>query len=163
MVLTDIFLVVLVTSVVATLVVEDKIPWYNLSFSLVFLMVIITIIYAFKQNTFYSFARLQSGYQSAAFWILFLPMTLLLQKLPIKILGKMKNVGSFSYALYVIHFPLLISIYHIVPLDNINTIHIFVWVTNIVAVVCSLLLAWFLECYVHIKIAKQLKDQLQLL
>lgn len=161
-VLPDIFLVVMVTSVVSALIVEHKMRWYNLTFMGIFVIEVTTIIYALRQNTFYTLEGSRFGYQSAALLILILPLSLLFFKMPINFIRKMTNIGSFSYALYVIHFPILVVTYRLVILDNVNTM-LFFWVANAVAAIFSLLLAWFLECYLHVKIAKHLKKQFQLI
>ncbi|MEH1820665.1 MAG: acyltransferase [Nostoc sp.] len=160
-VLPDILLTTLVTSIVAALIVERKLYWYNLSFFMIFLIEVITVAYAWQQHTFDSLEGLQFGYQSVGFFILLLPFTLLLRKIPINWFKKLTNIASFSYALYVIHHPLIIIVYRLLKLNDVHTMFL-VWTINIVAAVLSLSLAWFLECYLHVKIAKKLKIQFQL-
>jgi|GEM_PF-1283395 len=155
----SIFLSVLITTLIASLIVETKIItfWYRLSITLVFLSVIFALIYGWRQNTFYDSNEL-TGYQIGGFLILILPLTLFLRKIPVNFLRKISYIGSFSYALYIVHYPIIRIIYRLFSnLSNNGQNVLFDWIANLCAVVLAVLTAWILECWLHIMIAKKLK------
>lgn len=160
-VLTDTISVVLVTSIVAALIIDRQIYGYKLSLAIISLIVIMTISYSLYKGTFYSSEGRLFGYQLAAFFLVVLPLTFLFNKVPISTLSRLSGIGSLSYGLYVIHAPIEFFVYPLVPLHNSLTM-VYFWMAGLAIAVVSLSAAWFLECYLHVRIARKLKLRLKL-
>lgn len=149
-VISDVASLGLVSSLVAT-TIECNIPRFGFSFILVFVATLVSVGFGLYKNLIYSIF----SYQLEAFFLLCLPVAFFSKK-PTNILVKMADVGSFSYALYVIHLPIRSFVNRQVSLDKPLTM-IYFLLASLVIIILSLSGAWFLECYLHPKIAKKLK------
>jgi peptidoglycan/LPS O-acetylase OafA/YrhL len=147
----DVILLGLLNSIVAA-TIGYKFPGYTLSFVVTFLSTLSAVGYSLYKGTIHSL----SGYELASFFLLLLPFTFLFKRLPINSLMKLTGIGSLSYALYVLHFPLQIFIYRQVSPESTLAI-VYFWVASSVIATLSFAGAWFLECYLHPKIASKLR------
>ncbi len=152
-----------VTSFVAKLITRKKIPLFKISSFILLLLSIATLFYGWKKSILHSDFVFRNGYLATMILLLILPLTLWLKKVPVTILKKLSYLGSISYALYAIHYPILIQFNHLSTLGTkglVNPLALLLF--NLLGGLVSIFLAWLLECHLQIKIAKNLKSALGL-
>ncbi len=148
----------LVTSFVASLVTKKKIPLLKISSFILLILIVAALFYGWKKSALYPDFVFRNGYWATFILLLILPLTLLLKKVPVRMLKKMSYLGAISYALYAIHYPILIMFNYLSTLGNKNLVCPFVLLLfNLLGGLVSILLAWLLECHIQPRIAKNLK------
>ncbi len=160
--------VIPLTSVVASLITKKIIPLYNFSLLFLLILCISTFIYHFQHKT-NLLKIVENGNPAKISIILTVILTVLfflsflLRNIPIRFFKTTSYIGNFSYALYVIHFPILVFLNHINITFNPKSSNILcILLLNALGVILSISLAYFLESIVHVKIAKVLKKSLNL-
>ena len=98
--------------------------------------------------------------QRLAVLLLLLSIAFFIKNVPVEFFKKISYLGSFSYALYVIHYPILDFLNHLSIASHSKLINIlFVLLINALGALISITLDWFLECIIHVRIAKVLKKR----
>jgi peptidoglycan/LPS O-acetylase OafA/YrhL len=98
--------------------------------------------------------------QKLAVLLLLLFIDFFIKNVPVEFFKKISYLGSFSYALYVIHYPILDFLNHLSIGSDSKLINILlVLLINALGALISITLAWFLECIIHVRIAKVLKKR----
>ncbi len=161
-VLTCALLVVILTAVVASLITNKTIPFYRFSVFFLLSLILVSYIYHFWQAKNFSFLS-NHHTQSLSILVLLFLFSFLIKKVPVVFFEKISYLGSFSYALYVVHYPIVNFLNHIPISVNSKLVSILcILLLNALGAILSISLAYFLESVVHIKIAKVLKKSLNL-
>lgn len=145
----DVILSGLITSIVGACL-GCKTPGYRLSFSLAILGTLPMITYGIHKGFINTI-----NYQLAVICLAIIPLGFLFKGISINSLKYFRSLGDISYALYVIHYPIQVFIHRKIQLAN-QEASLF-WYANLVIAILALTGAWFLECYIHPKVSKQLK------
>jgi peptidoglycan/LPS O-acetylase OafA/YrhL len=102
-------------------------------------------------------ATMQS-YQMALIFLILTPIcTFLFRNICLDYLSKVSFLGSISYGLYVVHNPMIGFVYKLIPTSRSG---VMLGVSFILICVVSTMLAWFLEHYLHPRIANELRKYL---
>ena len=95
--------------------------------------------------------------------LVILSLSFFLRDIPVLFFKKLTFIGSFSYALYLVHYPILCLVNRLATIENIKSKLPFSLLTlTIIAIFISIFLAWFLECRLQMKIAKNLKSYFEI-
>jgi len=154
-------LTVPLSALVASLITKKNIPFYNISLIFLLTLSLSTFCYHFlHDNNLLLMFRNSEELQRLAVLLLLLSIAFFVRNVPVEFFKKISYLGSFSYALYVIHYPILDFLNHLSIASHSKLINIlFVLLINALGALISITLAWFLECIIHVRIAKVLKKR----
>ena len=154
-------LTVPLSALVASLITKKNIPFYKISLIFLLIFSLSTFCYHFlhEKNLSVIFVNAKAP-QRLAVLLLLLSIAFFIKNVPVEFFKKISYLGSFSYALYVIHYPILDFLNHLSIASHSKLINIlFVLLINALGALISITLAWFLECIIHVRIAKVLKKR----
>lgn len=143
------------TQLVASLITRKKIPLFKISSFILLVFVIAAVFYGWQKNALYADFVFRNGYWAALILLLVLPLTFWLKRVPVTILKKWSYLGSISYALYAVHYPILILFNNLSSMVSKFPLSLLVF--NLIGASISILIAWLLECQMQPKVAKYLK------
>jgi peptidoglycan/LPS O-acetylase OafA/YrhL len=143
------------TQLVASLITKKKVPLFKISSLILLILVIADIFYGWKKSQLDTDFFFRFGYCAAFISLLMLPVTLWFKRVPVTILKKWSYLGSISYALYAVHFPILILFNNLSSMVSKFPLRLLVF--NLIGASISILIAWLLECQMQPKVAKYLK------
>ncbi len=156
-VFTDVIFSALAISIVASLITKKKTPFYLISFVLISLIRLGISIYAKSYHIYID------NFTHSLWGLVILSLSFFLRDIPVLFFKKLTFIGSFSYALYLVHYPILCLVNRLATIENIKSKLPFSLLTlTIIAIFISIFLAWFLECRLQMKIAKNLKSYFEI-
>ena len=158
-VLTCALLVISLTSVVGSLITSKRIPFYDISLIFLLITSLFTYFYHFWQTESFTSIFLSSQHvQRLTILLVLFLISFSIKNVPVVFFEKISYLGSFSYALYVVHYP-IVSFFNQIPISfNSKLVNILILLLlNFLGAFISIALAWVLECVIHVRIAKNLK------
>jgi peptidoglycan/LPS O-acetylase OafA/YrhL len=147
----------LALSIVGSLIIKTRIPFYIAS--LIFIVFVRVSLLVYRLLTDHS--HIQSNnflIYSVLGLVILLPLSFLIKNVPIKFLKKISYFGSFSYALYVIHYPIVFWFNSLSLTNSLLIRPLFLpLIIFVFPLLFSILISWFLECRLQPIISKKLK------
>jgi len=147
----------LALSIVGSLITRTRIPFYIASLIFIVFVRVSLLVYGLLTD--------HSHIQSNSFLIysvlglaILLPLSFLIKNVPINFLKRISYIGSFSYALYVIHCPIVFWFNSLSLTNSLLIRPLFLpLIIFVFPLLFSILISWFLECRLQPIISKKLK------
>jgi peptidoglycan/LPS O-acetylase OafA/YrhL len=154
-VLSDVIISGLVVGIIAS-VLGRKSPYYLLSFGLAVVGILLSLFYAGTKGLFGSMIH----YQMALIFSVFILLSFLIKNAPYHVMVISAPLGTISYALYVVHEPIKLTLYRIFgvqsrPIDDLSS-----WMVNLLVIALAFFVAWLLEVYIQPIFSRTLKRYL---
>jgi len=145
-------------SIVGSLITRKRIPFYIASLIFIVFVRVSLLVYGLLTDHSHIQSNTFSIYSVLGLIILLL-LSFLIKNVPINFLKRISYIGSFSYALYVIHCPIVFWFNSLSLTNSLLIRPLFLpLIIFVFPLLFSILISWFLECRLQPIISKKLKN-----